>query len=123
MANRYLRQFILTQDPKQVLISGNFSLSAAAAVSATDFNSLVSSVTKTGTGLYTITLSDKYQKLRAAHINVQTTDAGVSLQNVSDDVSGAKTIVIRTVKAGAAADVTAAAKIYVTLILKDSTVR
>ncbi len=123
MANRYLRQFVLTQDPKQVLISGNISLSSAAAVSSTDFNSLVSSVIKSGTGTYTLTLADKYQKLRACHLDIQCSDLAVSVVCSADDVSSAKTITIKTVDAGAAADVTAAAKIFVTLVLKDSTAR
>jgi hypothetical protein len=123
MANRFLRQFVLSQDPKQVLIAGNISLSAAAAVSSSSFNSLVSSVAKSATGTYTITLSDKYQLLRSCNVSFEGTDATISAFISSTDVSGAKTIVIKTALAGVVADVTSATKLHVSLVLKDSTAR
>lgn len=123
MANRYLRQFVLSQDPKQVLISGNVSLSAAAAVSSSSFPSLVASVVKSATGTYTITLSDKYVSLRSCNVSVETADPTISAIIASTDVSSAKTIVLKTVVSGAVADITAAAKLHVSLVLKDSTVR
>jgi hypothetical protein len=40
----------------------------------------------------------------------------------SHDVSSAKTVVVETASAGAAADVTAVAEVHVTLIFRDSSV-
>lgn len=122
MSSRYLRQFVLTQDPRQVIIAGNASLSAAAAVSSTDFNSLVESFTKTAVGTYQLKLKDKYQTLRSVNVTVEgqvTASAVIS----STDVSSTKIIEIKTVVGGVVADVTAASKLHVNLVLKDSTAR
>lgn len=60
----------------------------------------VASVAKTATGVYTITLQDKYNRLMHASASIMSAsaeDAHAQLQ--SEDVDGAKTIVIRTQKA------------------------
>ena len=63
-------------------------------------------VTKTGTGLYTIALQDPYKALLSASITMQSALASdIQAQIVTADVSNAKTIVIRTVVAGVATDI------------------
>ena len=92
MADRYFRQFVLTQDARQVIIAGQITLNSSAAVTANSFNNLVSSVAKSGTGEYTITLADKYVELKSAQISYE--GAGdVVLRVKSTDVSSAKTII------------------------------
>jgi hypothetical protein len=119
MASRYFKQFVLTPTNRQVMLSGVVKLSAAAAVDSATIP--YASVTKTDTGEYTITLDDKYVELRSAQLTMQTSE-DVQARLASNDVSSAKTLVVETATAGSAADVTAAAEIHVTLILKDSSV-
>ena len=121
MANRRFKQFVLTQDARQVLIAGQINLSAAAAVTSFDIP-LVASVTKSDTGEYTITLQDKYVKLRSCQLTYQGTEDLVPRVQATD-VSSAKTIVIETAEAGVATDATAACVVHLTLILKDSSAR
>ena len=120
MANRYFRQFLLSQDARAISLAGSISLSAAAAVSSSDFNDLVESVTKEATGEYKITLKDKYVSLKSINLTPLSTE-DLTLRIKSHDVSSAKTIVLETLVAGTKADVSAAAKIFVNILFKDST--
>lgn len=120
MANRYFNQWVLTPTKRQVMLSGKISLSAAAAVTSSDIP-FAASVSKSGTGEYTITLDDKYVELRSCQMTMLTSE-DVQARLSSHDVSSAKTIVVETATAGSAADVSAVAEIHVTLILKDSSV-
>lgn len=123
MANRYFNQFVLTQDKRQVIISGIISLNSSAAVTGDNFNSLVTSVAKSGTGEYTITLADKYQELKS--LNVSYEGAGDIVPRIkSTDVSGAKTLIVETfdLSGAAVADVAVASKLHINIVLKDSTV-
>lgn len=120
MANRYFRQFLLSQDARAINLAGSISLSAAAAVSSSDFNDLVESVTKSGTGEYTILLKDKYVSLKACNLTPMSSE-DLTLRIKSHDVQSAKTIVLETLVAGTAADVSATAQIFVNIMFKDST--
>ena len=123
MANRYFNQFILTQDKRQVLISGIISLNSSAAVTGNNFNSLVASVTKSGTGEYTITLQDKYVELKSLNVTFEGT-GDIVPRVKSTDVAGAKTLVVQTwdISSAAVANVSAASKLHINIVLKDSTV-
>jgi hypothetical protein len=123
MANRYFNQFVLTQDKRQVIISGIINLSSAAAVTSENFNSLVASVTKSGTGEYTITLTDKYQELKSFNVSYEGLGDTV-LRIKSTDVSSAKTLIFETfdLSGAAVADVSVVSKIHVNIVLKDSSV-
>jgi hypothetical protein len=124
MANRYFSQFLLSMRKGHVTEAGSISLSSAAAVSSSDFSSLVTSVVKSATGLYTITLADKYVGLLNVQVVLEGGQNGTSAKVQSADPISAKTVVVRTVDAaGANVDVTAAAKIHVTISLKNSSVR
>lgn len=120
MANRYFSQFVLTPTKRQVVLAGKIDLSAAAAVDASNIPHVT--VTKSGTGEYTLTLDDKYVEMRSAQATMLTTE-DVQARLKSHDVTSAKTVVIETATAGSPADVTAAAEIHVTLVLKDSSVK
>jgi hypothetical protein len=121
MSSRYFKQFTLTPDVRSIRLAGTISLNSSAAVTGFDIP-FVESVEKTGTGEYTITLQDRYVTLRSVQLSVMGADAAVSAKPVSEDVNGAKTIVINTVDTGAAADVTVAATILIDVALKDSSV-
>lgn len=125
MANRYLNQFILTQRKGLVIEAGTISLSALAAVSSSDFTSLVSSVSKSATGEYTITLADKWVGLVNVQVSIESAEASIRPRIKSADPVNAKTIVIETedVATGTVQDVTAVAKLHVSILLKNSSVR
>ena len=120
MANRYFTQFFYSFFKKPVMIAGSIPLSASAAVGTVDIKG-VESVVKTGTGEYTVTLSDEYYKLISAQ-------AGVidSAQNLKFDFHSfnlpAKTFVIKSQVAGVVANVTDACEISLCLILSNSSV-
>ena len=106
---------------KQIVLAGTVSLSSSAAVAAQDFKG--GTIAKTGTGAYTLTLDDTYQKLIGAHAQTAETSAALFGRIGSVDVVSAKTIVIQTVNAsGAPTDAAATAKIYITLVLSNSSV-
>lgn len=61
MANRYLRQFSYTFEQDQTTIYGRFVVGSTGAVtSGTVKGGGVSTITRTSTGLYVITLTDKW---------------------------------------------------------------
>jgi len=119
--SRYFRDSVKSAEANPCLVTGKFSLSAAAAVTSTDMLK-VTSVTKTGTGTYMLTLSDTYNSLRCAQVNHVGTQADTIAKATAHDVSGAKTISIRTETAGVAADVATACEIHVSLVLRNSSV-
>lgn len=119
MANRYFESKVLTPTKRQVFLSGIVSLNSSAAVTASTIPHVT--VTKSGTGEYTLTLDDKYVELRSAQLTMQTSEDLVA-RVASHDVQSAKTIVVETATAAVATDATAAAEIHVTLVLKDSSV-
>lgn len=123
MANRYFREKVLTGDARQVQIAGLINLSSAAAVSSHTFNHLVSSVAKTATGTYTITLSDKYVELKSVTVSFEGASATVRPLVASTDVTSTKTIVLKTSDGTSIADVAAACKIHVNIVLKDSSAK
>jgi hypothetical protein len=123
MANRYLNQFVLNPRKGMVQEVGTINLSAAAAVSSHTFSSLIASVVKSATGTYTITLADKWVGHFGVQVSVQSSLDTVSAAIVSVDAASAKTVVLKTLIGGAAADVTAASVLHVSLILKNSTAR
>ena len=118
-----MQQFTLNPRKGAVLLNGNFSLSSAAAVSASDMTQLVTSVTKTATGTYTITLTDKWVSSSAIHVSYQGADLNTRAVCTSIDVISAKTIVIKTLVANLVADVSTACVINVSVALKNSSVR
>ena len=120
MANRYFTQFFYSFFKKPVLVAGLIPLSAAAAVGTVAISG-VSSVVKSGTGLYTVTLQDKYFSLVSALGAVIDSAEGVEIGFSSVNLP-AKTFVIQTKVAGVLADVTDACQVSIQVIFNDSSV-
>lgn len=119
MANRNFEQYSYSLIKKKVDIAGYAVLSAAGAVSSQEI--MGAAFAKSATGTYTLTLDDKYNSLLFAQVelaqNVEDLKAIVS----ASDVAGTKVVTLKLIDdAGAAKDVTAAAILYVHLILKNS---
>lgn len=80
-------------------------------------------VARTGTGTYTLTLTDSYYRLVGFGLTAQCNSAGgFQVDMGAADVTTARTIVIRTLVAGVAADVAANAnnRVHFNLFLKNS---
>lgn len=122
MANRYLKQHKGHMNTGVVLLEGRLDIHTDASVlSTTDF--LGGAITKTGTGEYTITLEDTYNKLLACNLTLSAaTPVDLVPQVTSEDVDGAKTIVFSLCAAAVATDPSAATSVYISLKLKDSSV-
>lgn len=119
MANRRFEQFSYSLIKKKVDIAGVASLSAAGAVSSQDIPG--GTLTKTGTGAYLLTLQDKYS--RVLSVQVQLGETAQDLQAVPGACDpSAKTYVINTKTAGTNTDPSATAKLYVHLVLSNSSV-
>lgn len=120
MASRYFTQFFYSFFKKPVLIAGSISLAANASVSGSSIKG-VSSVSKTGTGEYTVTLSDEYYALffASAAVSDSTEDIAVSVDAVS---LSSKTFKVVTKVAGSAANVTDDCTVYVQLVLSNTSV-
>lgn len=122
MANRYMDQFLYSFIKKPTVISGVISLSAAGAVLAASNIPGAASIVKSGTGIYTITLRDKWCSLKAVHADIAETAQDLDAKPGACDVTSAKTIVVNTRTEGVLTDASATCKIYVTLILSNSSV-
>jgi hypothetical protein len=123
MANRYMDQFLYSFIKKPTVISGVISLSSAGAVVAASTSIPgAASIAKTATGVYTITLRDKWCSLKAVHSNIAETAQDLDAKPGACDVTSAKTIVINTKTAGVNTDASATCKIYVSIFLSNSSV-
>lgn len=100
----------------------------AVGAGAADLTGLVSAgggvtlIDQTGTGLYTVTLRDKYVDLLMLHgcvIDPGSPDEWV-VQVASQDVAGAKTISIQVFKGGALADLTTDETLLLEITLKNT---
>lgn len=121
MANRLFQQFFHSFTKQLVGIHGYIDIAADASVSSSSVRG--GTVTKTGTGAYTLTLEDQYVAIESVQLTLQAATA-VDLvpQVVSQDVVGtAKTIVFRLNAAGSATDPSAVCRVYIAALLKNST--
>lgn len=84
----------------------------------------VSTVTRTGVGTFLVTLQDAWNALVAATGTLQLSAAADSVVQFGDYSASAKTLVVRVLTAGAAADVAANAnnRVHVSLTLRNSSV-
>lgn len=120
MANRYLEQFCYTFIKKKCEIDGVASLSAAGAVLTQDIPG--ATLTKTGTGAYLLTLQDKWSKCLGVYVQLGETAEDLQAVPGAVDVTSAKTIVINTKTAGVNTNPSATAKIYIKVVLSNSSV-
>lgn len=119
MANRYFRQFALVKDPRTILLGGRISLNSSAAVTGNTID-FCQSVTKSGTGEYTIVLQDKYVVDKCVQVSFE--GASLAICKIKSVNLSTKTIVVETMVAGALANITAAGSIHILVVAKDSTV-
>lgn len=96
------------------------SLSAVGAVVSQDIPG--ATLTKTGTGAYLLTLEDKYTTCLGVHCILGETAEDLQAVPGAVDVVSAKTIVINTKTAGVNANASATAKLYVKVVLRNSSV-
>lgn len=120
MANRYFTQFFYSFFKKPVMIAGKIPLSSAAAVGTVAIKG-VASVTKTGTGEYTVLLSDEYYGLESIHAGIVDSAQNLHVDFASIDLPN-KSFKIVTKVAGVVANVSDACDIYVQLVLSNSSV-
>lgn len=124
MANRNFNRFqALEKEVKAIYAVATIGASGAITMTAADSKG-VASIAKTGDGLYTITLQDKYNKLMDASISILSASAqDLVSQLVSQSVDSAKTVVFRTNAAGVETNPSSGSVIRIRLDLKNSSVR
>jgi hypothetical protein len=112
-----------------VTLTGKFVTTTGGTIGSSDCDGF--SIAKTGSeaGRYTVTLGDKYSKLRGVVANVKgaadaayTTAKGLNLMLRNDAVATSKTFDIQFVRTDTAADAELedAAEVYLTFFLKDA---
>ena len=122
MANSYCQQFLYSKTKMLKLIQGVISIAADASVSSSTI--IGAAVTKTGTGEYTITLSETYVAMMATNLTLEAASAVDLVPQVkSTDVSGAKTIVINLNAGATPTDPAAVCKIHVSIFMRDSSIQ
>lgn len=103
------------------IIAGSFSI-AASGGAATRLEGRGFSVAKSNTGVYTITLADKYQALVSACATVKAATAvDLVAQIKTHDVSSAKTVVIDLNAGATPTEPSAVTEIHFVLMLRNST--
>jgi hypothetical protein len=81
------------------------------------------SISRTSTGLYVLTLQDKYASLKAVNIiHMSTSAEDLNPQVKSEDVVGAKTITFFTLAGGSVADPASGDVLLISVALKNTTV-
>jgi hypothetical protein len=125
MANRSFAPLLGSLDRGVVIIAGSFAPDTANA--PTDVKGDGFSVVRTSTGLFTVTLQDKYSELIGVTASLQLASADDKMVQIgATDVTSAKTIQIRVwdISGAAVADVAANAnnRINFVLVLKNTSV-
>jgi len=120
MANRLFKQFLYSLERQPVVLNAVVTVTGEGPNTiTTDVKGLEVAVSDTGE--WTITLEDKYQALLNANITVQAaTEADLTTQIKSEDVDGAKTIVFSTLAEATPTALSTGDKIYITLLLRNS---
>lgn len=100
------------------------ALSLAGGIDGVSSESLIgASVSQTGVGEYTVTLSDPFNALMACHLTLEAATAVDLIPQIkSTDVVTAKTIVFRLLAGSTATDPSAACKAHVSIFLRNSSV-
>lgn len=121
MANRRFEQYSYSLIKKKTEIEGVASLSAAGAILSQDIPG--GTLAKSATGEYTLTLADKYNSCLGVHCSIGENAEALWAKPGATDVSSAKTVVIKLKNAtGVDTDVTATAKLYVKVVLRNSSI-
>jgi hypothetical protein len=120
MANRRFEQFCYSLIKKKTELDGVISLSAVGAIVSADMPG--ATLTKTGVGAYLLTLQDKYNSCLGVYAVLGENAEGLSVAPGVVDVAGAKTIVLNTKLAGVNTNPTATSKMYIKVVLRNSSV-
>jgi len=124
MAAGYFKQFVLTKDVRRISVCGKISLDSSGNVTVVDVP-MVTSVTKTGAGLYTLNLSTHFTKTRALIFHYQSAQNSVQVYVSADNSANTTTpnIQIRITESGVTGDVSTAGDIHCIMEFKDSGVK
>jgi hypothetical protein len=120
MASRRFEQFKYSLIKKQTEIEGVISIAADASIVSTDIPGATAA--KTATGTYTITLADKYNACYGVYTQVAETAQNLEGKPGAVDVASAKTVLVNTKVNGTNTDATATCKLYVKIVLRNSSV-
>lgn len=120
MANRRFEQFSYSLIKKKTEIDGVASLSAVGALVSQEIPG--ATLTKTGVGVYLLTLEDQYSACLGVHVQLGSNAENIHASPGAVDVSGAKTIVIFTKTNGTNANLSATAQLYIKIVLRNSSV-
>lgn len=122
MASRVFRN-VQALNPELKIVTGSFTTNGSSDPDSDNNTGKGWSVARTGTGELTVTLEDTYPALLSGNCSLGLNAAGDSqVQFGAIDVVTAKTIVIRTITAGSAADIAANAnnRVHFTLCLRNT---
>lgn len=121
MGARNLKQQISHFVPDLVEIVGFGTGAATDALTALNAPG-VTSVDQTGTGLYTVLLEDKWNRLM--HFSFEVLDAGTpddwDVRVVTETVSTTKTLTLAVFKGGTLTDLTTDEKLYMRILVSNS---
>lgn len=122
MANRNFAPVQGSIERGVVVLAGILDIHSDASVLSTSFFA-GGTFTKSGTGEYTLTLTDKYNELLACSLTVEAATAVDLVPQIDNhDVSSAKTIVFNLNAAATPTNPSAVCKVHVLLVLKNSSV-
>ena len=122
MASRVFRN-VQALNPELKIVTGSFTTNGSSDPDSDNNTGKGWSVARTGTGELTVTLEDTYPALLSGNCSLGLNAAGDSqVQFGAIDVVTAKTIVIRTITAGSAANIAANAnnRVHFTLCLRNT---
>jgi len=122
MASRVFRN-VQALNPELKIVTGSFTTNGSSDPDSDNNTGKGWSVARTGTGELTVTLEDTYPALLSGNCTLALNAAGDSqVQFGAIDVVTAKTIVIRTITAGSAANIAANAnnRVHFTLCLRNT---
>lgn len=120
MANRRFEQFWHSLIKKPVSIVGVAAIAADASISSQDIPG--GTLSKTGAGAYLLTLQDKYSKVLSFNVSLGENAENLQARPGAVSVSSKTYVIKTTTHLGADANATATAKLYVHIVLSNSSV-
>lgn len=122
MAARNLKRNIAHFTPAPIWIFGKGTGAGAANLTALQSAGAIVSIAETGTGLYTVTLADKFNSLlwfQGAVLDPTGVDDW-EVVPITETVASTKTITIGVFKGGTLADLTTDEKLYLNIVVSNS---
>lgn len=103
--------------PETFTINCSFAPNGSSAVASSSYEGPIGSVSRTGVGTFLVTFTDKWLGLLSAVATLQLSAAADSVVQLGDYTAASKTLVVRVLTAGSAADVAADANNRIHLAL------